>query len=147
MKRDRTRDYATSAFRYWARRGCPTYEEAVERIRKRAIDRASGADPAEVVTFVDAELGRASAELCDILACAWVFDTLRERGREIVCEAVRAVYMAEPWREPKVNDIKMRVIAFTQKAYVSERTVYYYLRLARDLFASVRGLRTGESDW
>lgn len=147
MKRDGNRDYATSAFRYWARHGCPTYEEAVERIRKRAVDRAGDADPAAIVAFADAELERASAELCDVLACAWVFDTLRERGREIVCDAVRAVYMVEPWREPKLNDIKMRVIAFTHEAYVSERTVYYYLRLARDLFASVRGLRIGESDW
>ena len=38
MKKDEVRDYATAAFRFWARHGCPTYEEAAERIRQRAFD-------------------------------------------------------------------------------------------------------------
>ena len=98
MKKDHIRDYATAAFAYWAKHGCPTYEEAVERIRDRAIRRAQGADPAKALVYADAEVDKAAAGLCDILACAEVFKAFEDSGKGLVCDAVRAVYMAEPWK-------------------------------------------------
>lgn len=145
MKKDNIRDYATEAFRFWARHGCPTYDEAVERIKHRALNRAFGTAPEKALVYAEAEVEKASAGLCDIKACSQVFRTLDDTGRELVCEAVRAVYMIEPWRTPKRGELSRRVLAFALKVPLSERQVYQYLKQARDLFAVVRGLRLEES--
>lgn len=144
LRKDDIRDYAISAFVFWARHGCPTYEEAVERIRKRAISRARGSDPAKASAYADAEVEKASAGLCDIMACAQVFETLEKTGRELVCEAVKAVYMADPWKKPGRGEYSARALRFAMEVPLSERQVYYYLEQARDLFAVVRGLRVDD---
>lgn len=141
MKKDDVRDYATAAFRFWASQGCPSYEEAVERIRRRAYSRACGADPAKIVAYAETEIEKAAAGLCDIMACSQVFETLESTERELVCAAVRAVYMADPRRLPKRGELSRRVLAFAFETPLSERQVYVYLKQARDLFALARGLR------
>lgn len=144
MRKDNIRDYATEAFRFWARHGCPSYEEAVERIKRRAINRAFGIDPEKALIYAEAEVEKASAGLCDIMACSQVFTTLDDTGRGLVCEAVRAVYMTEPWKIPKRGELSARVLAFALEIPLSERQVYQYLKQARELFAAVRGLRLEE---
>ena len=101
MKKDFIRDYATAAFVYWARHGCPTYDEAAERIRARALRRAQGIDPAKALVYADAEVDKAAAGLCDIMACSETFRVLEDSGKGLVCDAVRAVYMVEPWKKPQ----------------------------------------------
>ena len=145
-KKRNTMDYVTSAFRYWARRGCPSYEEARERIYKKALKRASSAEPDTAVAFAEREVDRASSELCDILACDVVFREFEKTGNGIVCDAVRAVYMVQPGRELKANDISCRVLAFALSVPVSERQVYRYLARARQAFSVVRGLRMDENE-
>lgn len=148
IKKDALRDYATSAFIYWARHGCPTYDEAVERIRKRAFNRAWGEDPQKVKLYADAEVEKARAGLEDIRACESVFKKLDASGRELVCEAVRAVYMADPWGKVKRGEYSARVLRFALDVPLSERQVYYYLEIARDLFAVERGLRIDDAvEW
>ena len=148
MKKDEVRDYATAAFRFWARHGCPTYEEAAERIRQRALRKARGSDPAKALAYAEAEVEKASAGLCDIMACSQVFETLTETGRGVICDAVRAVYMVDPWRAPKRGELSRRVLAFAYETPLSERQVYLYLRQARELFALARGLRIDDGeDW
>ena len=88
IKKDALRDYATSAFIFWARHGCPTYDEAVERIRKRAFNRAWGEDPQKVKLYADAEVEKARAGLEDIRACESVFKKLDASGRELVCNSL-----------------------------------------------------------
>ena len=123
--------------------------EARERIYKKALKRASSAEPEKAVAFAEREVDRASSELCDILACDVVFREFEKTGNGIVCDAVRAVYMVQPGRELKVNDISCRVLAFALSVPVSERQVYRYLARARQAFSVVRGLRMDENeeDW
>ena len=119
----RDRDRATAAFRRWARAGCPDAEE----IRNRQ------------------HAGRRSQS--DLLACALVFALLSDpefrarsnaaEGREIMA-AVRAVYMADPGRELRRSEISGRVTRFALDHYTAERTVYYWLRRARDLWRHAR---------
>ncbi len=146
MKKDIIRDYATAAFVYWARHGCPTFEEASERIRAKAIRRAQGNDPALALIYADAEVDKAAAGLCDIMACSETFRVLEESGKGLVCDAVRAVYMAEPWKKPQQHDISSRVLKFALKVPLSERQVWYYLDEARKTFAIMRGLRVEEDE-
>lgn len=148
-KKKNTMDYATAAFRFWARRGCPTYDEAVERIYNKAMRRAAGAEPEKAVMFAEREVERAGSELCDVLACDIVFREFERTGNELVCQAVREVYMVQPYKELKANDITHRVLAFALKVPLSERQVYRYLARAREAFALVRGLRQDETeeDW
>ena len=146
MKKDHIRDYATAAFVYWAKHGCPTYEEAVARIRDRALRRAQGVDPAKALIYADAEVDKAAAGLCDILACAEVFKAFEDSGKGLVCEAVRAVYMAEPWKPANKHDISSRVLKFAMKVPLSERQVWYYLDDARTAFAIARGMRVEENE-
>lgn len=144
MKKDFIRDYATEAYIYWARHGCPSYQEAVERIRSAALRKAYAADPQKASAYADAEVDKASAGLCDILACAEAFRILRESGKGLVCDAVKAVYMHDPWKKPKQHEISGRVVKFAMNAHVSERQVWYYLDEARKTFALMRGLRVSE---
>lgn len=112
----RDRDRATEAFRRWARAGCPGMDE---------IRRHGGASAGE------------------LLACAAVFDALeRDTGRrnrpgpEIV-EAVRAVYMRDPGRPLRRSEVTMRARRFAVGHYVSERTVYYWLTIARTMWQEI----------
>lgn len=148
IKKDALRDYATSAFIFWARHGCPTYVEAVDRIRERAFSRAWGIDPQKAKQYADAEIEKARAGLEDIRACESVFKKLDASGREFVCEAVKAVYMADPWRNPRKGEYSARALRFALEVPLSERQVYYYLEQARDLFAVERGLRIDDGgEW
>lgn len=147
MKKDIVRDYAAAAFGYWARNGCPSCEEAAERVKKRAISRAKEceADPDRRLSYVNEVLASAAAGLADIKACDETFSRLESSGKAIICDAVRAVYMEEPWRRPKTREISGRVIRFAMRTPLSERQVWHYLWEARRLFAQVRGLRIGEA--
>lgn len=148
IKKDALRDYATSAFIYWARHGCPTYEDAVERIRKRALSRAWGVDPQKAKLYADAEVEKARAGLEDIRACESVFKRMQCSGRELVCEAVKAVYMVDPWKPARRGEYSGRALRFAMETPLSERQVYYYLEQARDLFAVERGLRIDDDgEW
>lgn len=146
MKKEFIRDYATDALRYWAKEGKPSYEEAVERIRKKAIRRAGDVDPQKALAFADAELEKRSSALADIMACAELWRVLRENGRGYICDAVEAVYFAEPYRALRRGEITGRVRRFATEAYVGETTVYNWLADARRLFAVMRGMRIDEDE-
>ena len=113
MKKDPIRDYATEAFREYARYGCPTELPLI-------CDRALAAD----LAAVRETLRRLDAEGC-----------------EGVIEAVRAVYFAAPSAEIAKGDISARVESFAAGYHISEREAYRWLRKARLCFAMVRGLR------
>ena len=144
MNKDHIRDYATAAFRYWAHVGEPTYAEAVERIRAKAIRRACSADDEVASAFVAAEICKSDASLLDIKACEEVFAELRSLGKECVCSAVREVYMPYPHKKLAKGELSGRVVRFSMENYYSERQVYYFLTEACELFATKRGLRRVE---
>ena len=113
----RMRDKASNAFRQWARAGCPMGAN----IRKDAWE-------------------------ADFSACASVFLTLAKdeiRGRENTAaaeirKAVMGVYMEEPRRPLRKNEVSNRVRRLAQESYVSERQVYAWLARARSLWWKFR---------
>ncbi len=123
------KDYAISAFRYWARMDCVSYEDAVLRIAE------DGRDP-------DGE----SAKLADILACAETFRRLEQRKRQVICDAVRVVYMAVPEKQPSRKELTERVTAYAAERYVVDRQVWRYLAEACVEFAECRGLRVDDDE-
>lgn len=145
MRKDFTRDYATAAFRLWASMGCPTYEEALAEIEKRALARAGNVDPLKALAYAEAEIDKRSAELCDIMACEETFAVLDE-NRKYISNAVREVYMIDPAREVRSGDISARVKCYARNTYVSEVQVYRWLRYARELFCAFRGLRLSDGE-
>ena len=113
MKKDLTRDYATEAFRLYARCGSPSLKE------------------------IDGE----GATAKDLRAVAEVLRILELQGRPEVIAAVRAVYFVAPSREIERGGIGARVEAFAVGCPTSVPSVYRWLRQARKLFAELRGLR------
>ena len=113
MKKDLVRDYATEAFRAYARMGCP----------------------ADLVHTGDAALD------ADIAAVQRTVRHFQADGREGVVDAVRAVYFAAPGAELRRGDISARVERFAAEYYASVRTAYRWLYYARLRFARERGLR------
>lgn len=123
------KDYVIAAFRYWARVGCPSYEDVMTRITQHGHDS-------------DAE----SAKIADILACVEVFRRLEESGRTVIRDAVCAVYMAEPHVKPTREVITARVLQFSREEYVSDRQVWRYLAEACVMLGELRGLRTDDDE-
>lgn len=113
MKKDLIRDYATEAFRTYARMGCP----------------------AEAVHSGDAALD------ADIAAVQRTLHYFSAGGREGVVEAVKAVYFVSPGVEIGKGDISARVERYAAEYYASVRSVYGWLQKARLRFAKERGLR------
>lgn len=146
MKKDHNRDYATEAFRYWAAVGCPTYENALGRIIKRAQEKAKG-QPAEVkAAFIDACIEQRMGALLDIKACDECFKYLNAHGKECVCSAVREVYMAFPRKRLARGELSGRVVRFGMDNYYSSAQVYRFLEEACDRFVENRGLRAFSED-
>lgn len=131
MRKKLYRDYAIQAFVFWAREGCPDEEGYMARIEQEAEGHR---DPEKYIAS-------RVAEVYDIAACCEVFERFKEAGRGEICDAVRAVYMAEPSRKPKREEISARVIAFSFDAPASERSVYGWLEKALREFARCRALR------
>ena len=113
MKKDLIRDYATEAFRLYARMGCPSLKE----------------------------IGGEGATAADLRAVCEVLRLLSLQGQEEVIAAVRAVYFVAPRQEIERGSISARVEAFAVEYPTSVPSVYRWLRVARHLFGKVRGLR------
>ena len=115
MMKDNIRDYATAAFREYARLGCPT-PEAISRERDAAL-------------------------AADLRAVAECLRMLSMEDRGYIVDAVRAVYFSAPGAPLKKGDVGARVAAFARACPASERSVYGWLKLARKRFACARGMR------
>ena len=115
MLKDSIRDYATAAFREYARLGCPA-PEAISRERDAAL-------------------------AADLRAVAECLRLLCVEDKPYIADAVRAVYFASPGAPLKKGDVGARVAAFARACPASERSVYGWLKLARRMFARARGLR------
>ncbi len=147
MKKDHIRDYATEAFRYYAYMGKPHkedlekkyYQEALEEYERRQQMGGTGiSKPTEqAVMYAEGILRQKQAELWDILAVEKTMAQLRREERQ----AVEMVYFERPYRELEKGDISMRAQRASIQIPASERSVYYYLKKARNIFTFERGLR------
>lgn len=153
MKKDYIRDYAVEAFRFYARKGKPNYEDMKKQIQKEAElsnHEIQGvgyniSDPTlyKVLAFQEA-LDKKEAELLDILAVSKVISILNSSTASnsyLVRKSIEEVYFKNPFRVLKKRDITERVLNISMSVPCSERLVYYYLKKARDMFAIERKLR------
>lgn len=147
MKKDHIRDYATEAFRYYSFMGKPHkedlekkyYQEALEEYQRRQQMGGSGiSKPTEqAVMYAEGIIRQKQAELWDILAVEKTMAQLHTWERQ----AVEIVYFPHAQRDMKKNEISDRVNKASIQIPVDERTVYRYLKKARNIFAYERGLR------
>ena len=140
-----TRDYATAAFRFYAARGQPTYEEEERRIREETMEVYRLRPPEEQLLRAETAVKRRAAELLDILAVDGTVKLLRQNGRGFVWRAVELVYFGDDPDLPlHKNELSERVRRASRVLCASESQIYRHLREARRLFASLRGLRTAQ---
>ncbi len=119
MKKSNVRDYAVSAFRYYA---------AMKKKKSSAV--------------LPENSRLASGCILDFLA---VENTLRmlsksREGREVI-EALKTVYFTMPERNLKKGEISGRVSLAASELHAAEATVYRLLNRATTIFAENRGLR------
>jgi hypothetical protein len=149
MIKDNIRDYATEAFRFYARMGYPDPEQIKEQIRKEAYEKgcreyigAGGiSKPTEAAILrAESELENRMAELKDLIAVHKTLERLNGVHNEIIY-AIEYVYFEQPDKDLEKSDIETRVIKACVEIPASRRTVYYWLKKARRMFAEERGLR------
>lgn len=148
MKKDNIRDYATEAFRYYAACGRKTAEECKEQVKEMIYEQSSR----EIVrsgsgTYSDSTAYSAmaaedatcemAAEFLDIIAVHKTLMQLNEHQRA----AVEIVYCADAKMELQKGEISKRVHKAEMEIPASEQSIYNWLRKARKIFASERGLR------
>ncbi len=151
MKKDYIKDYATEAFRFYAKKGKPTYEEMEKQIRIEAERKnhtilgvsTNTSDPTLYeLLWVQNVMDEREAELLDILAVSKVMRILTvNKYGNFIKKAIDMVYFQNPFKELERNEISSRVANASLRIPCSERQVYRYLKSARDLFAFERKLR------
>lgn len=148
MKKDHVRDYATEAFRYYAFLGKPHkedleqkyYNEAKEEFKKEHSEvKGTGIfKPTEAqIIYAESKVRERQGELWDILAVEKTLAQLKPWERQ----AVEIVYFEHAHRAIKKGEISERVVKASLYIPTDERTVYRYLKKARNIFAYERGLR------
>ena len=133
------RDYATSAFKFYAKEG------GAEKYKKKIYDESlltqNGGKGSGISNPTEAMITRAEKAVEEKIAI-WkdleaVEDTLTELRLDLNFEAIKAieqVYFADGDIQGKVHKASLEIPA-------SEGMIYYWLRKAREIFAENRGLR------
>lgn len=104
-----------------------------------------------MVTLAENEINRRKGQLEDIDAINKMFDMLYDQSHITsvskgtrngidIASAVKAVYFAFGSEKLTRKMITLRVRAHAMSVPVDERTVYRWLKYARELFAVIRGL-------
>lgn len=113
--KDHTRDYATEAFRFYARMGCPTYDDLKQQLfdaaltaSKREITRSGNISKPTEYAVINAErsLEERKGELLDILAVERVMMVVDLSTRQ----AIEIVYFADADKPLQKGDVSMRCI-------------------------------------
>jgi hypothetical protein len=159
--KDHLRDYATEAFRFYARSGCPDYEDlkqqlydaALEASKREIMHSGNISKPTEyAVINAERAVDERKGELLDILAVEQVMALTEGSPEGILCRsgnpmnyyirrAIEIVYFADADKPLQKGDISMRVHKAELEIPASERQIYYWLSKARRMFAEERGLR------
>lgn len=149
IKKCNIRDYATSAFRFYAAMGKISAETIKRKIKdiiyteaKREYFKfgAKGGHSdcvAYALERAEREIDGFASEINDIIA---VENTLKRCDAE-TRKAIEIVYFTDAVEPLKKNDISDRVHKAELTIPMSERQVYYSLKKARLIFAEERGLR------
>ena len=122
MKKEATRDYATEAFRLYASLGKPSWKN----LKDGDLD----------ISVITNE-----ALMLDIRAVKNTLDILLLENKINIITAIDEIYFYNPTNYLRKNDIMNRVINLAVNMPASERSIFYWLKEARVLFAKNRGLR------
>lgn len=148
--KDYLRDYATAAFRFYAKNGMSAekfkrkiYIEALENIKKKESKAKNGISKPTEGALIAAEMSvnERISEVLDMEAVDKVLAELEARKKSYIIKAIEIVYFKDPDIELELGDIKNRVIKASHEIPASERSIYSWLKQARELFAYQRGLR------
>jgi len=143
MRKDHLRDYATAAFRFYARTGGE--EKYIKHLQDAARYGAKGSgvsNPTEGALIKKENIIRQhAAEFEDIKAVEKTLAVMQLSNGIAACKAVEMVYFKDCWKELEKGDIENRVHYAELHIPASRRQIYYWLSKARKLFAYERGLR------
>lgn len=146
--KDYLRDYATAAFRFYTKNGMSAekfkqkiYDEALEQMKKKEGHSGVSKPTEAAITRAENAVDEKLAEIKDMEAVEKVLAELKGTRRGYIVQAIEFVYFKEPDKDIELGDIKNRVIEASLKIPAGERTIYRWLRQARELFAYQRGLR------
>lgn len=140
MKKDNCQSYTIEAFRFYAAMGKPTFLQAKTKVYMDAVGSCGGDEQAAVLAAQQAVRDN-TAMLLDIYAVEKMLEILKFAHKEYIIRAVEEVYFVSPKAPLKRGALTARVRRASFTLYCDERTVYIWLREARRLFASLRGLR------
>ena len=149
MVKSNYRDYAVSAFRFFAEAGSSrAYREMI--LADVAQTHADGpaakgyGSPTEAqVMRGEMALDNARAELADLEAVERTLDRIDRLPDAVTARKVlRMVYMDRPGEPLEPGDVSDRIVRASLIVPTSERTVHRLLSKARRIFAEERGLRT-----
>jgi hypothetical protein len=144
--KDYLRDYATAAFRFYALNGKSAeeykkkiYANALENITRRE-GKVGISNPTEAaIMAAERAVNEKIAEVRDMEAVELTLADLKVRHRHDIIQAIDYVYFKNA--QDQLEDIKVNVLTAQINIPASERSIYYWLRQARQLFAIERGLR------
>ena len=148
--KDYTRDYATEAFRFYAKIGKPKFEQLKKEIYNQALEVSKGegiktnniCSPTELAVMkAEQAVLEKKAELEDILAVEKTLNNMKELRGEVVKKAIEIVYFTDAEKELKKGDIEQRVAYASVELNADRATIYRWLGAARKLFCNERGLR------
>jgi hypothetical protein len=143
IKRQTYREYATEAFRFYAREG--SKDEYIKKLiqdRIRAEKSTGQASPTEAeLIHKEAVLSEKAAELADLDAAEKTIYIFQANGRMEIIKALDMVYMKDCWKDLEWGDISGRVHHAELHIPASQAQIYRWLAKARYEFARERGLR------
>ncbi len=143
MSKDNIRDYATAAFRFYAKVG--SKKDYLNRLQQDAQHgQGNGISKPTEAALVSKEtiLQTRAAEFADIEATERTMYQLGLMTNGLaICKVIEDVYFKDCWKDLEKGDIQDRVHHCEIHIPASERQIYYWLRKAREMFAIERGLR------
>ena len=145
--RDYLRDYVTAAFRFYAQNGMSAekykkkiYIQALEEGLISEGNKSGVSKPTEsAVIAAERAVSLKIAEIRDMEAVEKVIAELDVKLRGDIIQAIEYVYFKDCNQE--LENIKAKVHTAEIFIPASERSIYRWLRHARELFAVERGLR------
>lgn len=136
--KDHIRDYATEAFRFYARWGNrETYIKHLLSDLQKQKGCGIGSPTESALIHKEMIMREHMAEIADLDAV----ETVLKICDGYVRRTVEMVYFFKPYEELERGDIKKQVHYAEIYIPASERQVYYWLKKARGIFAEERGLR------
>jgi hypothetical protein len=145
MRKSHIRDYATSAFQFYAK--CGSLKRYIDKVKEEVISEQGEGSGTGISTPTEATQERVDKRLNEIRSELWDLEAVENTVRRLELsmggtdklKALRTVYIQEAQIDK--GDIKLRVHKAEIGIPASEKTIYRWLADARRIFAEERELR------